>query len=82
MNRHAWVDTDGVLIGHGYSNEHLHYICFPVPHEFNLTPLEWRLDDNGEWIPYARRIAVSYEPINKSIWSKLCSLIRHPRRNS
>lgn len=49
--KHAWIDDRGVLIGWGYSEDHMNLVCVPVPAEFDLQPLHWRLI-NGDWMPY------------------------------
>jgi hypothetical protein len=51
MNKHAFIDDKGLLIGWAYSNEHMHYTAIEVPHDFNLSPLQFRYS-NGDWIPY------------------------------
>lgn len=53
MNRQAWIDEHGILIGHGFmthvdadgkpSFQHVQ-----VDDDFNLRPLQWRYDD-GVW---------------------------------
>jgi hypothetical protein len=49
--RMAFVDENGILIGHAYMREHPGCTAIEVSHDFNLTPLQFRYS-NGDWIPY------------------------------
>jgi len=62
MTRRAAIDKNGLLIGHGFFDEHQGEALIPVPDDFSLEPRQWYYG-NGAW-----HRTIKFVPPTKSWW--------------